>query len=213
MSLLNELGKKYRTDKSTDGKRPGDAGRGHDYLRMYERFLEADRHRITSVLEIGVQRGASLYTWQDYFPNARIHGIDIAESALRVTGDRITIRLVDQSDAAALEQFAKEFGPFDVVIEDGSHIWDHQITSLQVLLKHVKPSGKYIVEDLQTSYSEQWRGNADQSAIQYLLQCVEKVLAGSHLKRAKEDRFMAELNDLVDSVMAFRHAAVFFRRP
>jgi len=213
MSLLNELGKKYRTDKSTDGKRPGDTGRGHDYLRMYERFLEADRHRMTSVLEIGVQRGASIYTWQDYFPNAQIYGIDIAESALRVTGERITVRLVDQSDAAALEGFAKEFGPFDLVIEDGSHIWDHQITSLQVLLKHVKPLGKYIVEDLQTSYSQQWRGNADESAIQYLLQCVERVLAGSHLKGAREDRFLGQLNELVDSVLAFRHAAIFFRRP
>ena len=59
MSLLNELGKKYRTDKATDGKR-GEEGKGHDYLRLYEKFPQIERHSVKRVLEIGVQRGASI---------------------------------------------------------------------------------------------------------------------------------------------------------
>ncbi len=152
MSILNDLGLKHRTDKATDGKR-GESGRGHDYLSVYERFLAPLRLDAKTVLEIGVQKGASLRVWEEYFPNAVIHGIDIAESALRAARDRIRVSLVDQSDANALHQFASEHGPFDVIVEDGSHIWSHQIISLQTLLPFVRPGGYYIVEDLHTSYS------------------------------------------------------------
>lgn len=140
MSLLNELGLKYRTDKAVDGKR-GEPGKGHDYLRIYERFSVLERTEVLKVLEIGVQKGASIRMWEEYFPNATIYGLDIAESALNVTGDRIRIQLVDQSDAAALQAFAEQNGPFDLIVEDGSHIWSHQIIGLQTLLPHLKPGG------------------------------------------------------------------------
>ena len=208
MSLLNELGKKYKTDKSTDGKRPGTAGQGHDYLRTYEKYLEANRLEVRSVLEVGVQKGASIRMWADYFPNAQIYGLDIAESALAVTGDRITIRLVDQSDATALTQFADECGPFDLIMEDGSHIWNHQIITLQTLLKYVTPGGKYIVEDLQTSYHAEWAGG-NKTGVQYLLECCEMILGDGRAK-AHDDSFLQALSTRVETIMAMRHAAVFF---
>lgn len=207
MSLLNELGKKYRTDKATDGKR-GEEGRGHDYLRLYERFSRTDRESVRSVLEIGVQKGASIRMWQEYFPNAQIYGLDISESALAVTGERISISLVDQSDADALEAFANQYGPFDLIVEDGSHIWSHQITSLRVLLKHVKPGGQYIVEDLHTSYAADFGSAGEETGVQYVLKCCEKIIGGTRVNTT--DPFLATLSERIDSVMAMRYAAVFF---
>lgn len=213
MSFLNELGLKYRTDKAVDGKK-GEAGKGHDYLRVYERFSARERQDVRKVLEIGVQKGASIRMWQEYFPSAEIYGLDIAASALNVTGDRIHIELLDQSDAVALDAFATRNGPFDLIIEDGSHLWSHQIVGMQTLLRHVRPGGQYIVEDLHTSYSADFGSPNEVTGVQYVLKCCEKVLGSSRVRTSElEDPFLHTLSDKVDSVMALRHAAVFFVKP
>ena len=42
---------------------------------------------------------------------------------------------------------------FDVILDDGSHVPEHQILTINKLWKLVKPfPGIYIIEDLQTSY-------------------------------------------------------------
>ena len=40
--------------------------------------------------------------------------------------DRCQTFQVDQTDPAALQAFAAEFGPFDVIIDDGAHLSDAQ---------------------------------------------------------------------------------------
>lgn len=213
MSFLNELGLKYRTDKAVDGKR-GEPGKGHDYLRIYERFSVLERTEVLKVLEIGVQKGASIRMWEEYFPNATIYGLDIAESALNVTGDRIRIQLVDQSNAAALQAFAEQNGPFDLIVEDGSHIWAHQIIGLQTLLPHLKPGGQYIVEDLHTSYASEFGEPGGVTGVQYVLKCCEKVLGGNRVRTSdEEDSLIHRLSEVIDSVMVLRYAAVFFAKP
>lgn len=209
MSLLNELGVKYRTDKASHGKR-GEQGNGHNYLATYERHLPADRQSVRRVLEIGVKRGASLRMWQDYFPNAQIYGLDIAEKALAVTGPRIAVHLVDQSDVQALEAFAEKFGPFDLVVEDGSHIWSHQIASLQVLLKHMATGGRYIVEDLHTSFSSEFGAAGEVTGIDYVLGCCRKILGAHRVRTA--DPFLRTLSEKVEGVMVMHSAAIFFCR-
>lgn len=210
MSVLNDLGRKHGTDKSSDGKRADQVGRGHDYLRVYEKFLEPHRRTATRMLEIGVQRGSSVRMWRDYFEKATIFGLDIAESARNSAGDRIEIRLVDQSDAKALSAFAVANGPFDVIVEDGSHIWGHQITSLQTLLGHVRPGGVYIVEDLHTSYSPSFAGEGGPTAVDYLIGCFEKVIGDRAARIADPaDAFVQALGDRVDYMIAMRRAAIF----
>jgi hypothetical protein len=46
-------------------------------------------------------------------------------------------------------------GPFDVVIDDGSHVSAHQITSFYFLFNHLRAGGFYVIEDIQTSF---WPG-------------------------------------------------------
>jgi len=47
---------------------------------------------------------------------------------------------------------ASRYGPFDVVIDDGSHICAHVIASFRALFPHLVEDGIYAIEDLQTSY-------------------------------------------------------------
>ena len=57
-----------------------------------------------------------------------------------------------QVDAPKLDALAREIGPFDFIIDDGSHLNAHQIETFGILWPHLKDGGTYIVEDVQTSY-------------------------------------------------------------
>ena len=41
---------------------------------------------------------------------------------------------------------------YDIIIDDGSHVPQHQITSLACLLPALNPGGLYIIENVETSY-------------------------------------------------------------
>ena len=99
--------------------------------------------------------GQSLRMWQDYLPNARIVGIDIARKA--VTGARISTEQGDQADVAFLADVARRHGPFDVVIDDGSHLGPDVKASFEALFEHLVPGGIYVIEDSATAYAT-WDG-------------------------------------------------------
>lgn len=67
----------------------------------------------------------------------------------------------DAGDPADLRRAMEEAGnrPFDVIIDDGSHINDHQVLGIEVLFQDwVAPGGLYVVEDIESScYS--WPAN------------------------------------------------------
>jgi hypothetical protein len=140
----------------------------HDYASIYQRHLAAQRRRTDSVLEIGVggetsgsgyetpAGGQSLRMWADYFPNARIVGIDLNRK--RISGPRIIFEQGDQADPEFLRRIVAEYGPFDLVVDDGSHIGRHIFASHAVLWDAVKPGGFYIIEDLAVAYSSDWEG-------------------------------------------------------
>ncbi|QXI31450.1 hypothetical protein HU752_011230 [Pseudomonas vanderleydeniana] len=109
------------------------------------------------LLEIGVggesadPGGASLKLWAEVFPLARVHGLDIYDKSA-LDSDRIRTFVVDQGDPLALDRFMKRHGPFDIIIDDGSHRRSDQLTSLFNLITGVVAGGYYILEDYFTSY-------------------------------------------------------------
>lgn len=126
------------------------------YLPHYQQHLAPLRREPVVLLEIGIggykvaEGGASLCLWQSYFPRGAIHGLDLHPK--RVPGPRITVHQGSQADRAYLDRLAREVGPFDVVIDDGSHVGRHIRTSFEVLFPHVAPGGWYIIEDMATAY-------------------------------------------------------------
>jgi cephalosporin hydroxylase len=123
-------------------------------LTFYERLLTTIQPPPRSVLEIGVKGGGSTALWKALFPSATVIGLDIKLRRWLTTEpseDGVIYLQGDQTDVKRLRQIAEQYGPFDLVIDDGSHVSDHQATTIRSLLPHVRPGGLYVVEDTHTS--------------------------------------------------------------
>lgn len=122
------------------------------YFEVYERYLSGIRRTNPTVLEIGVQLGGSLEMWRDYFgPAARIYGMDINPSAQEHQDVATKIYIGDQQDRGFLRSVIQEIGQPDVVIDDGGHTANQQITTFEELYPRLSENGIYIVEDTHTS--------------------------------------------------------------
>jgi len=95
--------------------------------------------------------------WKSYFRKARIVGIDIYDKT-HFCEERIDIRQCDQTDKNALKRLSQEYGGFDIVIDDGSHLNEHVVKTFEVLFPLLRSGGIYVVEDTQTSYWQTYRG-------------------------------------------------------
>ena len=130
---------------------------GHSYGASYDRWLRPLRYQRIRMLEIGIGGytssfgGRSLLAWRAYFPFAIIVGCDL-RSKLQLAGWGVKIRQVDQSSSEQLRRLAVAEGPFEVIIDDGSHANGHQILTFKTLFEHLLDGGIYVVEDTQTSY-------------------------------------------------------------
>jgi hypothetical protein len=138
----------------------------HSYADHYEHHLGHLRRRPIKLLEIGIggyadphAGGASLRMWKAYFPKAQIVGVDVIDKSA-LAEDRIQIVQGEQHDVSFLGWLGKTHGPFDVVIDDGSHVNSHVIATFRGLFPYMNEAGLYIIEDLQTSYWERGYGGS-----------------------------------------------------
>jgi len=134
----------------------------HCYTPYYnEKFAAVRTRKGIKLLEIGVMAGDSLALWSLYFPNSpSIYGVDIATDTFEKnlpklkalgafpTGDP-TVMKADPTRQAGANKVI-EAGPYDIVIDDGSHATDHILGAFhQLFLRAVKPGGIYCIEDLE----------------------------------------------------------------
>jgi len=128
----------------------------HHYFDIYTRYFERYRNRPIKMLEIGVFRGGSLRMWKEYFhPDSTIVGIDVDKScqAHEIAERNVFVRIGSQGDPVFLAKVNAEFGPFDIILDDGSHKTHHQIISFGALFRSaLKDGGCYMVEDVHTNY-------------------------------------------------------------
>lgn len=126
------------------------------YFALYDRLFAHLRGAQIKVLEIGIYKGASLKAWRRYLgEGATIIGIDVNKGCLAYDDptQAIHVRIGSQADAIFLQDVVAEFGPFDIVLDDGSHQTAHQIESFKHLFTGgLKPGGIYFLEDINTSF-------------------------------------------------------------
>ena len=139
----------------------------HWYAEHYKTHFDPIRKRPLNILEIGVggydgpsSGGASLRMWKRYFPRGRIFGIDINDKSA-VQEPRIIIFQGSQDDPEFLQNVVQRMGGVDIVIDDGSHVNSHVITSFKTLFPLLASDGIYAVEDVQTSYWPKMGGNEE----------------------------------------------------
>ena len=162
MKTITEILREYGAERpeGTDKQREHQYGPGYDQL-----FPESVRDNVRYVLEIGVAYGRSLLAWRDAFPNATIVGLDADPCVPAPRGERIEIHQGSQIDRGILASLARGQREFDLIIDDGSHILEHQLFTMFILWPHVKVGGVYLIEefDVQNGVGPAWHTNACRS--------------------------------------------------
>jgi len=148
------------------------------YFDVYTREFARHRARPVSFLEIGVFRGGSIPMWKAYFPEgSRLTFVDIDPDCARLAEPGTTVAIGNQADPDFLADLAAKHGPFDIVLDDGSHICAHQISSFEHLWPHMAEGGLYMVEDCHTSYWPGFGGGYrnEASFIEYAKRLIDKM--------------------------------------
>lgn len=149
---------------------PTPLSKGTSFFSLYESFLAPLRRKAITLMEVGIYQGESTRVFAEYFPNARIIGIDHAPQLNELAGfPNVSIFTADQRDAQSLLKIVDELAPggLDVVIDDASHLGRLSLATWNILFKRVKPGGLYVVEDWATGYRADWHDGgayADRSA-------------------------------------------------
>lgn len=127
-----------------------------DIYVMYLGKYRKNRKSPLNVLEIGIADGGSLRFWQDFFgPACRVLGVDIDPKCMKLPVGNCWVRIGNQANRPFLTNAIIDFGGLDIVIDDGSHINAHVISSFKTLFPLMNEGGTYLIEDVCTSY---WPG-------------------------------------------------------
>jgi hypothetical protein len=155
---MEQLAQLYRLDKEISSGY-------HDYIPVYKLLFGLRKDTINTLLEIGIgcveknqmthvsrfgyKTGNGARMWRDYFTNANIYALDINPEAMILNEPRITTYTADQSNYEHLETICNEIKvPLDIVIDDGSHNYAHQVASFVFLEKYLGPNAIYCIEDV-----------------------------------------------------------------
>lgn len=223
MTTLREIALKHGTDKAGGSTDPG----RHEYCEAYEQFLGhlrwhtdsagITRPNVFTLLELGVggeehpdRGGQSLRTWREYFPHARIHGVDLYEKTFQVPG--CEIHMGSQDDVDFLQNLIKKIGHPEVIIDDASHVNIMTVSSFMILFPMLKPGGIYVVEDVHTSYWERIYGGGwhTLTAMEYFKHQADG-LNEMHWRESKPCHWLPDLMPGIESITFFKEI-IFIRK-
>lgn len=143
---LTELFDQYGSDK-------GNLGHCHQYSFHYERLIPRSTKKL---VEIGIGSHlnfngsfGSIRAWLDWLEDGDVYGFDIVPPPEELLErDRFHFVLGDQGSVDDLRNLAEQIGEVDVIIDDGSHLSEHQLLALDALWPCVKEGGIYVIEDI-----------------------------------------------------------------
>ena len=148
----------------------------YSYFELYDRLFTEFSGKQPKILEIGVYKGASIQAWKEFFgEDSTIVGIDINPDCGQFDAIKpgIHVRIGSQSDTRFLRNLGDEFGLFDIIMDDGSHLTHDVITTFNYAFLHcLAEGGVYFIEDLNTSYWEGYR-TSNYSAMDMVLSLCE----------------------------------------
>lgn len=116
---------------------------------FYFELLKNKKDHITKVVEIGIGNGSGLMTWRDFFPNAKIFGVD-NRGRLLMRRNRLESIHADQSVQSDLVKIIEKTGTdIDLFIDDGSHNPHDQILTFMTIMPLLKKEVTYVIEGVQ----------------------------------------------------------------
>jgi hypothetical protein len=119
-------------------------------LRIFELGLGTNNINLSSNMGVNGRPGASLYGWQEFFPNSHIFGADI-DSDILFNADKIKTYYCDQTDSESIKKMWNEADlheNFDIIIEDGLHTFNANVCFFENSIHKLKQNGYFIIEDI-----------------------------------------------------------------
>ena len=181
---LCRLGAHFPTDKSSCVKLGPDTIRINDdrivqnrvsrhcYTAIYDLLFSSKRYSDIVLGEAGLDHNYSLNMWRAYFPRAKLFGWDHSEKVINNAKAHNlyntyygTIKMGEaDSISNALNQHG---GLYDILIDDTSHVFEHQYIFIAIAYKYLKSGGFLIIEDVHRPWSESAYSNALQPYFKY----------------------------------------------
>ena len=201
MKKLTEIGQKYGTDKATY----------HSFTEVYDDIFA--QYQSPRILEIGVAEYKSIAMYLEYFKSPYIVAMDIENKSHYVNkqwrfvqGDQTQID--DSRKCVQGEDF------FDIVVEDGGHTMKQQQVTFGYLIDYIKTGGYYILEDLHTSFRDNYRESDCKFSSYKMLKNIENKIVpfSNYIDKSQQEHILSKIdtidifakdpNDLRDSVTA-----------
>lgn len=149
----DEVALRYGTDKASSH---------HGYMAHYERLLAG--RSVARLLEIGVAGGRSIAMWAELLPETLIVGVDNDDACALIQRPRQRVVIADAADPAKMAAVHTLYGPFDFIVDDGSHEHHDVNMAFEELYPHLVPGGRYVIEDLDPhdewviAFAARWNG-------------------------------------------------------
>jgi hypothetical protein len=119
------------------------------YFDIYHRHFQKFVGKEVRVVEVGIYSGGSLDMWKAYFgPKCMVYGVDIEEACKAYEEERTKIFIGDQGDRRFWRHFREQVTDFDILIDDGGHLPEQQIVTLEETLPYLRGGGVYLCEDV-----------------------------------------------------------------
>ena len=188
----------------------------HSYMSHYQNHFNSFRNRKINLLEVGVGGfenpsigGHSLRMWKAFFKRGTIHAIDIVEKS-SLQEKRIKIFKGSQVDLDFLKDVVNSMPKIDIIIDDGSHINEHVITTFNFLFPKLKTKGIYVIEDTQTAYWPKYGGtNRGNSESKTSMNYFKSLTDGLNYSEFKQKDYKPTYMDLNISSIHFYHNLIF----
>ena len=151
---LCEIGGIMDTDKSPLAKNSICCGHRKGYTAVYQMLFSQYKHKILNFAEIGIEAGASLLTWNNFFSDkCNIFAFEYDKNKINNCSNlklnNITFVHTDVNNIEYLNStFNDTKSLFDIIIDDSSHLISHQNNIIRTVYKYLKPGGILIIEDI-----------------------------------------------------------------
>lgn len=142
-----------------------DKARAHKYTAIYSALLKSRYGQRLRIVELGLGTnnpdapstmgvfalpGASLRGWRELFPQSLVYGADIDRNIL-FQENRIKTFYCNQLDTSSIRGLWSQpdlQDGADIIIDDGLHTLEANVSFLENSLEYLRPGGFYITEDI-----------------------------------------------------------------
>jgi|TARA_B110000027_G_scaffold133964_1_gene164157 hypothetical protein len=177
------------------------------YFYAYEKLFSKYVNKKITFVEVGILNGGSLFMWREYFgKEARIIGIDNNPEAKIWEDHGFEIFIGDQANSVFWENFIKKIGKVDILLDDGGHTDLQQATTLFEFINNIKDGGMLVVEDVHTSYLEEFGNPSKLSFINLTFNLINKLnFRSGVLKKFNSSSLRLPVSEIryFESIVAF----------